>query len=331
MRGRITAILSLILPYAVGSVYRNSERRRKNRLPCESERILVEDIIRGGFLTDEERKDLTDLARDGTVEHRLARRANALVLLDRGMSCEEVGRVLLIDDDTIRTWHRLFLEDGVDGLAGFHYGGRSCQLTAEQQDKLKAWVGETLPQTTREVGAWIEQAFDVVYESRSGLVALLHRLGLEHRKPQAVSRKLDPGKQQAFIDAYEALLRMLPDDEAVLGDAVHPAHAARPAGCWAPKEGTVAVDQTSGRERLNIHGAIDLETGRTCMLDVVTRSMPRAPSRCWRPSKPCIRRCGSSMCSWTTPAITTPSWFRTGSPNLGVGFGCISCRRTARI
>ena len=62
-------------------------------------------MIRGGFLTSEERQDLTELARDGLAEHRLARRANALVLLDRGMSCEEVGRVLLIDDDTIRTWH----------------------------------------------------------------------------------------------------------------------------------------------------------------------------------------------------------------------------------
>src|SRR3954464_6005745 len=57
--------------------------------------------------------------------------------LDRGMSCEGVGRVLLIDDDTIRTWHRLFEEDGVDGLAGFNYGGRACQLTLEQQEKLK--------------------------------------------------------------------------------------------------------------------------------------------------------------------------------------------------
>ena len=93
-------------------------------------------MIRGGFLTSEERQDLTELARDGTVEHRLARRANALVLLDRGMSCEDVGRVLLIDDDTIRTWHRLFEEDGVDGLAGFNYGGRACQLTLEQQEKL---------------------------------------------------------------------------------------------------------------------------------------------------------------------------------------------------
>ena len=37
----------------------------------------------------------------------------------------------------------------------------------------------------------------------------------------------------------------------------------RPVGCWAPKETKVAVDQTSGRKRMNIHGAIDLETGQT--------------------------------------------------------------------
>ena len=199
-------------------------------------------MIGGGFLTSEERQDLTELARDGTVEHRLARRANALVLLDRGMSCEDVGRVLLIDDDTIRTWHRLFEEDGVDGLAGFNYGGRACQLTLEQQATLKTWVGDTLPRTTRMVGAWIEHEFEVVYESRSGLIALLHRL--EHRKPEAVSRKLDPARQQAFIDAYETLLKTLPDDEAVMfADAVHPTQGARPVGCWAPKEVKVAVDQ----------------------------------------------------------------------------------------
>jgi transposase len=144
--------------------------------------------------------------------------------------------VLLIDADTIRTWHRLFQEDGMDGLAGFTYGGRTSHLTLEQQAALKA--GETLP--TREVGAWIEHAFGVVYESRSGLVALLHRL--EHRRPTAVSRKLDPAKQQAFIDTYTALLKTLPDDEAVMfADAVHPTHGA--VGCWAPKEVKVAVDQ----------------------------------------------------------------------------------------
>ncbi len=133
------------------------------------------------------------------------------------------------------------------------------------------WISATLPRTTREIGAWIEKECGIVYQGRSGLIALLHRLGMEHRKPKAVSRKLDPAKQAAFIKAYENLLNHLADDEAVLfGDAVHPTHAVRPVGCWAPKEIPVAVAQTSGRQRLNIHGAIDLESGQTRMLEALT-------------------------------------------------------------
>ena len=42
------------------------------------------------------------------------------------------------------------------------------------------------------------------------------RRGMEHSKPQAVSRKLDPAKQAAFIKSYENLLNQIGDDEAVL-------------------------------------------------------------------------------------------------------------------
>src|SRR5450759_2341872 len=60
-------------------------------------------------------------------------------------------------------------------------------------------------------------------------------------------------------------------DEAVLfADAVHPTHAARPAGCWAPSQENLAIEQTSGRQRINIHGAVDLETGQTRMIEVET-------------------------------------------------------------
>jgi hypothetical protein len=45
------------------------------------------------------------------------------------------------------------------------------------------------------------------------LVALHHRLGMEHRKPQAVSQKLGVTKQKAFIEAYETLVNTLPGDE----------------------------------------------------------------------------------------------------------------------
>jgi hypothetical protein len=158
-------------------------------------------------------------------------------------------------------------------MANFGHEGGACRLTAEQQDKLKVWIAATLPRTTREVGAWIARECGIEYQTRSGLIALLHRLDMEHRKPKAISRKLDPAKQAAFIKGYEALMNRIEADEAVVfADAVHPrsrarspTHAVRPVGCWGPKDVPVAEEQSSGRDRLNIHGAIDLETGQTIM------------------------------------------------------------------
>ena len=228
-------------------------------------------MIRAGFLSTEDRADLIALARDGSAAHRLARRANALVLLDAGWNCQKVAGALLLDDDTIRTWHNLFVADGIEGLTSFDMGGSASFLSAAQEDALKVFVSTTLPRSTRQVGGFIEKEFGLVYQSRSGLIALLHRLELEYHKPTVIARKLDEDKQTAFIESYEKLLNSLADNEAVLfADAVHPTHAARPAGCWAPKQETLAIEQTSGRERINIHGAINLATGQTRMIEVVT-------------------------------------------------------------
>lgn len=220
-----------------------------------------------GFLKAEELVVLEELARDGLAEHRLARRANALILLDRGMNYRQVAAVLLLDDETIRGWRQQFEADGVDGLAGFHYGGRQAFLTPPQETELKAWVTKTLPHTSGKVGAWIKARFGVNYASRSGLIELLHRLGFEHRRPQAVSSKMDPARQRRFIAEYDALLNSMQADEMVMfSDAVHPVYGAQPVGCWAPAGVPVAVEQTTGREHLNIQGAIDLESGQTEML-----------------------------------------------------------------
>ena len=103
------------------------------------------------------------------------------------------------------------------------------------------------------------------------MIALLHRLGFDYHKPEVIPRKLDVDKQKTFIAGYEILLNWLPDSENVVFiDAVHPTRAARPVGCWAPKAEKLAVEQTSGRQRINIHGAIDLETGQTRMIEAIT-------------------------------------------------------------
>jgi transposase len=150
-------------------------------------------------------------------------------------------------------------------------GGSAGFLSAAQEEALKAFVGATLPRSTRHVGAFILKEFGLGYESRSGLIGLLHRLGLEYHKPIVIPRNLDEKTQKAFINNYEDLLNSMGDDEAVVFvDAVHPTHATRPAGCWAPKDQKLAIEQTSGRQRINIHGAVNLETGETRMIEALT-------------------------------------------------------------
>ena len=233
--------------------------------------IRLGNMIRGGFLSPSQRAELLALLRSGRSDPRVVRRANATLLLDDGWSCERVAEALYLDDDTVRSWRKIYDQEGLKGLERFEVGGSSSHLSKAQEEALVAWVAATLPRSTRQVGAYVEREFGVVYESRSGLIALLHRLGLEYSKPETIGRKLDVEKQKAFIEAYENLLNSLSPDEAVLFmDAVHPTHAARPVGCWAPTQENLAIEQTSGRQRLNIHGAIDLETGKTAMIDVET-------------------------------------------------------------
>src|SRR3989449_7889564 len=76
-------------------------------------------MIRPGFLSAAERGALIAVARDGLVEHRVARRANAIVLLNDGWDCEEGGSALLLDDDTGREWVEVYQRQGMAGCGEF--------------------------------------------------------------------------------------------------------------------------------------------------------------------------------------------------------------------
>ena len=176
-------------------------------------------------------------------------------------------------DDTIRSWYRLYEEDGIEGLTNFSYVGSACQLSGEQQEKLKAWVGTVITRAQRAKsapGSRMNSASVVRRPVRTDRV-VASAWGSNIDKPNVIPRKLDEEKQKAFMEGYEKLLNSLGDDEAVLfADAVHPTHEARPVGCWAPSQEKLAIEQTSGRQRINIQGAIDLETGRIRMIEALT-------------------------------------------------------------
>jgi hypothetical protein len=96
--------------------------------------------------------------------------------------------------------------------------------------------------------------FGPVYESRSGLIALLHRLGLQYQKPAVILRKRDDAKQKAFIASDEKLVNSLAENETVLcadRRASDPCRAARRLLGAKTRE---ARDRTDERTPMHQHG-----------------------------------------------------------------------------
>jgi len=220
------------------------------------------------FLSGCERDELLKIVRDGLEEHRVARRANAILLLDGGMGFVEVAKVLFLDDSTVRLWRSAYRKGGVDNLIMFDLKGGQCALSAEQIEELRVWATNTLPGSTGEVGAFVKARLSVDY-GRSGLIKLMGRIGFVWRAPEAIPAKTDAKAQAAFIERHDNLRNHLgPDETIVYADAVHPTHQVQYAGQWQPRDQRCAIPANSGRKRLNLHGAIDLETGMTRIVEV---------------------------------------------------------------
>ena len=92
------------------------------------------------------------------------------------------------------------------------------------------------------------------------MTALLHRLGYVYKKPKLVPGKADPQAQEAFLAEYEQIKRDKGEaDPVYFVDAVHPQHNPVIACGWIKRGEEREVRSNTGRRRVNINGAIDLE------------------------------------------------------------------------
>lgn len=212
------------------------------------------------FLSSSERAALISCVRSHREDHGVARRANAILLLDDGESCAQIAKFLYLDDDTIRGWYRTYQEGGWDAVSIDGWKGGQSRMTSAQKTELCAWLDGRFCRSTVEIRAQIASRYGLDY-SHSGCIKLLARLGFEYRRPKGLPRVSSPEKQAAFIAMYEHLLNELGADEAVyFADAVHPEYQTKPAFGWVKAGSNPAVQTTPGRGRVNIHGALNLET-----------------------------------------------------------------------
>jgi transposase len=200
-------------------------------------------------------------AHRGTQDKREADRIKAVVLLATGWTAEDVAEVLQVEPNTVRNHFKCYREGGIEALGrvGTGVGGSTCALDAEQLVSLDTHLQKNLYLSAKAIAHWVKETFGVSY-TESGMTAILHRLGYVYKKPKLIPGKADPQAQKEFLADYENIKKNKgKHDPVYFMDAVHPQHNPVIACGWIKRGEEQEVRSNTGRRRVNINGAIDLE------------------------------------------------------------------------
>lgn len=210
-------------------------------------------------LTQEQITEIRHLHSKCAVK-RFADKLKALLLLDKGLSCIEVGEILLLDDDTIRKYRNQYLAQGAQSLLSDDNKGTQAYLSMEQLEELDKHLQNSVYSDSKGIRDWIVQNFNIKYTA-SGILSLLKRMGFVYKKPVLTPCKANVEKQKEFVAEYRKLKDNLPkEDKIYFVDGVHPQHNTIAGYGWIKKGKTKQLKTNNGRQRININGAINLET-----------------------------------------------------------------------
>jgi len=188
-----------------------------------------------------------------------ADRIKTILFLNQGFSYEQTAKLLLLDDVTIRRYEKEYGRTGIDGLLECHYQGSSAFLTKQEEEDLTKYLREHIYQTAKSVVSHIRLAYRKEY-SIVGATHLLHRLHFVYKKTKVIPGKVDLEKQGQFKKEYEQLKQIKkPEDRIYFVDAMHPHHNNEPFYGWIYKGEEKAIKTNSGRERVNLNGALNIE------------------------------------------------------------------------
>ena len=193
-------------------------------------------------------------------DKRQADRVKAVIALSKGWSAIQVAEILLFDEKTSRHYFERYQRDGLHALMEDNYSGAEPKLDKHQMSELEGYLEEHIFTDAKSVIAYIYKQYKVRY-SLSGVTDLLHRLGFSYKKPTHVPGKQDPAQQQAFLEEYEQLKASKGENDPIyFADATHPQHNSVPSYGWIKKGQEKELKANCGRQRLNINGAINIET-----------------------------------------------------------------------
>lgn len=211
-------------------------------------------------LTVQERVELIKLEK--RMPHKgISTRIKIILALDLGYTAREVATLFLLDEDTITKWKKLYKQStSITDWLGTKNNGWVGRLTKEQEAMIEKYVTDEIITDCQKVVEYIDTTFGISY-TVDGVSKLLHRLGFAYKQIIGIPGGLNVEKQMAFIKEYQALKENKKESEVILfGDGVHPTHNLHKTKAWIKKGQEKQVRTNTGRKRLNINGALNLET-----------------------------------------------------------------------
>jgi transposase len=211
----------------------------------------------------DERAQLEQLARS-VKDVKTAIRIRVILALADGYRVVEVAKLFLLDEDTVTKWKNKFQKRKLfsDWLST-STTGYSGRLAPEQEQTVEQFVVGEMVTDCKQVVSFVKSQFGIDY-TVDGVTKLLHRLGFVYKQTTLVPGKLDEQAQATFKQQYEKLRDKLSEDEVILfGDGVHPSHNVHATKAWIKKGQEKRIPTNTGRRRLNINGALELDTMRT--------------------------------------------------------------------
>lgn len=211
------------------------------------------------FLTAQEVVILREAHYDSQFRKR-ADRIKAVLFLNQGFSYEQTAKLLMLDETTIRRYEKEFKQGGVDLLVEDNYSGSESFLTTQEQQALILYLKQHTLKTVKEIVSYVDATYRKQY-SIEGMTHLLHKLGFVYKKTKIIPGKLDVAKQEQFKKDYQALKDNLnPEDKIYFLDASHPHHNNKSSYGWIPKGEERWIKTNTGRKRVNINGALTLNS-----------------------------------------------------------------------
>ena len=208
------------------------------------------------LLSTEEKQSL-EIQHKRQRDSRICDRIKAVLLSSEGWTQRQISQALRISPDTIHDHLEAYTHS--QKLRPLN-GGSKSNLSEEQAAQLIQHLEATIYTQVSRICEFVRVQF-CVHFTMSGMTKWLHRNKFSYKMPKTSPAKADPIKQAEFIKIYENLMNsMITNDPVVFIDSVHPTMATKISHGWIRTGVDKLIASISSRTRVNLTGAINLET-----------------------------------------------------------------------